>query len=197
MWQKICLKRAKRGILYEAFFTHWPRFWFTHPNHTSVHIPAAGPCSFVKKELFTSGCIWERDHLGLWVLHMKKDAFPALCQSCSLMGEQDFTLVFVSLDLFLPLIFSLSLNLHLLSHFSPVLLSPQLDSLPKPQHYTDYSTSRMAAPGLVLLFWNGQTGKYFILLTSEIWLHVFPINTRLCLRVSFKICLIAFVHPGK
>lgn len=119
-------------------------------------------------------CIW------------KKMLFqPSVTKSCSLMGEQAFTLVFVSLDLLLPPIFSLSLNLHLLSHFSLVLLSPQLDSLPKPQHYTDNSASRMAAPGLVLLSWNGETDKYFILLSSEIWLHVFPKNTRLCQMVPF------------
>lgn len=58
------------------------------------------------------------------MLHIKKDAFPGLCHKELLSdGEHDFTLVFVSLDLLLPLIFPLSLNLHLLSHFSPVLLS--------------------------------------------------------------------------
>lgn len=156
-------KSKKKYFVWTFFLTHWPRFWFTHPNHTSVHISAAGLCSFVKKELFTRGCIWERDHLGLWVLHMKKDAFPALCHKELLSdgGTRFYTRLCVSGPAS-----PADLNLHLLSHFSPVLLSPHLDSLPKLQHYTDNNTSRLAAPGLVLLSWNGETDKYFILLSS-------------------------------
>lgn len=103
---------------------------------------------------------------------------PSVTKSCSLMGEQDFTLVVVSLDLLLPLIFSLSLSLHLLLFFSSFVpsvgFSAQTAALPWLQRFQDGRTRTGAA----FLKW----GNWQIFHTIKFW------NLTSCFFPKYNAC---------